>query len=275
MKKIIISSVLLVATSLTSSAQFADRTGLLTTIAGFDFNSGGPGNVTQLLGRYNQQFDTYFVTTPNASYGLVSFTSAGGIGATFASARALSTTSQSPVYDLLSTSGLTVSNNSLGDINNTTIRTPILSNNTTLDTARAVFQISTLNPVNGFEDINVAYSARNGGTGANGIISWSYSFDGIAFTPITGSSNTITPSASAYNVFTSDFSAVTAIESVSTLYLGLEYTESGAAATTFIDNIAFYGTGVAAIPEPSTFAALAGLAGLAIAGTRRRRSVRA
>jgi hypothetical protein len=275
MKNILISTALVVATAATAVAQtvVTRDVGSLTTIGGWDFN--GNSGTTSLVfnARYNQQYTPYFTAgngpSPGSStYGQLNFNAN---GADFGSARSISTSNASN-YDLLSTDGLLVSNNSLGDVVSGTGRSVLLSTSAVSNNNKAVFTLSTLTTANTFTGINVAYAARNQGSAGNdAAIAWSYSFDGSSWNSISGSSDTIAPSGSAYNAFAADFSAVTAIEGLSTVYIGLDYSETAAGASVFLDNVAFYGT-AAAIPEPSSYAALAGVAALGLVAARRRRS---
>ena len=276
MKNILISTALVVATATTAVAQtVATRdAGSLTTIGGWDFN-GNTGTTSNVFNaRYNQQYETYFVSGNGGSPGSAAFgqLNFNANGATFGGTARAITSSNAGNYDLLSTDGIAVSNNSLGDVVSGTGRSVLLSNTSTSNNAKAVFTLSTLTTSNSFSGINVAYSARNAGSAGNdAAIAWSYSLDGSSWSSIASSSDTIAPSASAYNVFAADFSAVTAIEGLATIYIGLDYSETAAGASVFLDNVAFYGT-AAAIPEPSAFATLAGVAALGLVASRRRRS---
>ncbi len=248
--------------------------GSLTVIGGWDFNSVGTATSTNtLVARYNQQYSPYFASTLNAN-GNAALTSTlyftnSTVGATFASNRNFNV-ANAPVYDL-GTDGLTASNDSLGDITTGNVRSVLLSNNTTLDNARAVFMVNTITDLNEFGGVSVAYSARNQG-GDTATISWSYSLDGgSTFNPIAGTTAVIAANQASFSVYTADFSAVTALNGVAGLLIGLEYSENSAAASVFLDNVAIYATATSAIPEPSSFAALAGLCGLGFAAGRRRR----
>lgn len=273
MKKVIAISALAIASASSVLAQTViDRTtGSLTTIGGWDFNGSASASFTSINARYNQQYNPYFTagTSPSpgdSDYGTVFFTTNGG---TFSSARSLNAT-QANAYDLLSTDGLTVGNNSLGDVA-TNARSLLLSSFSVSDNARASFRISTLTNFDSFENINVAYSARNQGAN-DATISWSYSLNGTDFTSIAATSQTLSTSA-AFSVYTADFSAIGAIEGVNQVFIGLNYSETAAGASVFLDNVAIYGTAAPApIPEPSSFAALAGAACLSLVALRRRRS---
>ncbi len=220
--------------------------GDLTTLGGWDFNGTNQANVTSINARYNQQYNSYFtagssLNTGNVLYGTAFFT--GSSGATFAGNRMVQT-SNAPIYDLASTVGLLVSNNSLGDnIGTSQARSILLSLSTVADNARAVFKISSANDFNTFSGLNLAYSARNGGTDT-AAISWSYSLDGVNFFDIASTSSTIATSGTLYNVFAADLKNITAINGVENLWLGLNYTENTAGASTFLDNVAIYGTAV-------------------------------
>ncbi len=275
MKKLILIAGLMAASSTGLFAQIANRNvGDLTTIGGWDFNGGNAPTVTSVNARYDQEFGVYYTSgiapSPgNVNYGTVYFT--GSNGGTFASARALAS-SNAPAYDLLSTVGLFVSNNSLGDNQAINPRSILLSSNTVLDNGRASFKVSTANVNNTFENLSVEYSARNQGVDF-ATISWSYSLDGVTFTSIAGTADQIAFSGAAYNVFGADFSAISAIEGLNTVWIGLDYLENSLTASVFIDNLAIYGTALAAIPEPSTYAAIMGALVIGVAAIRRRRLV--
>ncbi len=227
--------------------------GDLTTIGGWDFNGGNAPTVTSVNARYDQEFGVYYTSgiapSPgNVNYGTVYFT--GSNGGTFASARALAS-SNAPAYDLLSTVGLFVSNNSLGDNQAINPRSILLSSNTVLDNARASFKINTLNANNAFDNISVAYSARNQGADF-ATVSWSYSLDGVNFTSIAGTADQINPSGAAYSVFGADFSSISAINGQSNVWFGLDYLENSLTASVFIDNLVFYG--IASFTGPTSLA---------------------
>lgn len=109
----------------------------------------------------------------------------------------------------------------------------------------------------GFGDLSMQFAARNSGSG---LVSYSYSTDGVNFTNFeTGVSY-----GTAFELDTLDLSA---LNGAATAYIGVTF--SGTGSETFgYDNIQITGT---AVPEPASFAALAGLAGLGFAASRRRR----
>ncbi len=274
MKKLIsLFALALVGASIASAQTLVDRTdGDLTTIAGWDFNGTIATSFTSMNARYNQQYTPYFTAGSSPSpgdsdYGTVFFS--GSNGGTFASARSMNAANATN-YQLLSTVGLTTGNDALGETA-TNSRSVLLSLTSATDNARASFRISTLTTFDSFTDINLAYSARNQGA-ANATISWSYSLNGTDFTAISGTSQVLSTSAS-FNTFIADFSAIDEIEGASTIYLGLNYSEAAATASVFLDNVAIYGT-AAAIPEPSAFATLAGVAALGLVAARRRRAAK-
>jgi len=280
MKKIfLLAGALAVSSSgLFAQVPVARVVGDLTTIGGWDFNQGTATTATTVNARYNQAYTNYFtagtVTAPgSAAYNAVaSFT--GVNGATFSSARGLNSTQATTPYDLLSTVGLLGSNNSLGD-NATNARSITLSNNSTLDNARATFKVETANSLNNYTDIKLEYSARNVGT-ATADISFSYSLDGINFTNLASSTQTWAANAATFAASgLIDFSSITALNGQSAIWIGLNYTESSAAASVLLDNVAIYGTAAApiAIPEPSTYAAILAALTLGVVAIRRRKSV--
>ncbi len=236
--------------------------GALTLIGGWDFNGVGTAtNANTLVARYNQQYSPYFASTLNAN-GNAALTSTlyftnTAVGATFASNRNFNT-ANAPVFDI-GTEGLTPSNDSLGDIT-LNARSILLSNNTTLDNARAVIALNTLTTFDRYENINVAYSARNQGA-ADATISWSYSIDGgFTFIPITGTTATISANSATFSVYTASFAGITAIEGRTDVLIGLNYSESAASASVFLDNLAIYGTAAPLATPP----AISGLADLIV-----------
>ncbi len=257
---------LVAALSSAFSQTVVDRAnGSLTLLGGWDFNGVGTStSAATLVARYNQQYSPYFASTlgPNGGAALQSrlhLTAASGVGATFNSNRAFNT-ANAPVYDLLSTDGITVSNNSLGDQGTSAARSLLLSTTSLLDNARAVFEIDTLTTLDRFESINLAYSARNQG-GAEASISWSYSIDGgFTFVPITGTTASLSANQTSFSVYTASFAGLSAIEGRENILLGLEYSESAAAASVFIDNIAIYGTAAPLAIPPS----ISGLSDIAV-----------
>ena len=171
----------LVPVSVVAQADRPDST--LTLLGGWDFNGGTATSVSSVNARYSQSQDTgatagsYFAagtafSPGNATFGVATFT--GGEGATFASARTLSSTNSATNLTLLSTVGLQTSNNALG-IQPTT-GTPksaiLLSNTSTLDTGRATFKVSSLSTNDTFSGIKLDLQARNlgaAGTFGNGL----------------------------------------------------------------------------------------------------------
>lgn len=115
----------------------------------------------------------------------------------------------------------------------------------------------------GFSGIVLKFNAQ---IGANApAISWSYSTNGGASTTALGVTNTLGASVGQYTV---DFSAITGLNDSTGAVLIGQITQG---TTARLDNVQVLGTAVAAIPEPSTYAALAGFAGLGLALVRRRR----
>lgn len=114
--------------------------------------------------------------------------------------------------------------------------------------------------MSGLEDLVVTYAHRGTSTGFNAG-GWSYSTDGIAFTPLVG--GPLPTRSTSFSVVTADFSSITAIDGASSVTL--KYTLSGASdsgSNNRIDNLQ-----INAIPEPS----MALLGSLGILGAFRRR----
>jgi len=135
--------------------------------------------------------------------------------------------------------------------------------------------------LNGFDNLNIRFQARVNGADLTVLnpysISWAYSFDGSAFIS-TGVTTAIDTSVnSVFTSYTADFSAVSGLASngFASIWFQADISKGGASVTRSvnIDNVAVYGTAdITPIPEPSTYAAFAGAAGLALAAFRRRRS---
>jgi hypothetical protein len=275
MNKLLASSLLVAIAATGATAQtLVDRAdGSLTTIGGWDFNGFTGTSINTFQARYNQQYTPYFsggtASSPGSTgYEATLYFTNPTFGATFAS-NATRAVSNAPVYDLLSTDGLISTNNSLGEIATNPGSISFGTNVGAVYSGRAVFRVQTITTFDLFEDIKIDYSVRNGGT-TDAVISWSYSIDGGAnFTSVGGSTLNVTPSGTAYSVQSLDLSTINALEGQTNVLIGLNVTDTSTSQF-FLDNVAIYGT-AAPIPEPSSFAALAGVLGLGFAATRRRR----
>jgi len=116
----------------------------------------------------------------------------------------------------------------------------------------------------GYKDLVVSFATQKTSTGYTGN-QWAYSTDGTNFTNF---GNTVAP-ASSYATIT--LSTLTAVNYASSVWL--RYTLTGSTGTSQnnrLDNIQFNAT-ASAIPEPSTYAALAGAAALVGVIVHRRR----
>jgi hypothetical protein len=130
----------------------------------------------------------------------------------------------------------------------------------------------------GFGDIRVDFEGRINGADSSVIgpytINWAYSFDGVNFTNTDVTTTIDTSVNSVFSSYTADLSGVSGLETdgITALYLRMDIDKLGASGTRSlnIDNLAVYGAAVSAVPEPSTYAALCGLAGLGFAAWRRR-----
>jgi hypothetical protein len=107
-----------------------------------------------------------------------------------------------------------------------------------------------------YTGLSIQFAAFNEGSG---LVNFTYSTDGVTFSPLqTGVSY-----GSAFELGSLSLSV---LNGASTAYIGIGF--ANAANDTYgFDNIQIVGT---AIPEPSSFAAIAGLFGLGFAATRRR-----
>ena len=126
-----------------------------------------------------------------------------------------------------------------------------------------IFSFNTL----GYEDLILSFATRGTSTGFN-THAWSWSTDGINYTPVAG--NTAV-TATTFEVKTLDLSAVAGLDNASAAYLML--TLSGASSATGnnrLDNIQLNASPIA-VPEPSAMAIVGGfgLLGLFMAARRR------
>ncbi len=117
----------------------------------------------------------------------------------------------------------------------------------------------------GYQDLVVSFATRGTSTGFN-THDWSWSTDGISFTPLAG--NTAV-TATAFEIKSIDFSLASGLANATSAYLKL--TVSGATSTSGnnrLDNIQFNAT---AVPEPTVMALIGGfgLMGLFMASRRR------
>lgn len=124
-----------------------------------------------------------------------------------------------------------------------------------------------------YADLTVSFDTRGTSTGFNAN-TWAYSVDGGSFTTIAGVSTATRTTTFATASFS--LSAISAIENQSNVVL--RYTVDGATSgsgNNRIDNLTIAGTysPAAAIPEPSTYAAILGGVALLGVAARRRRSV--
>jgi hypothetical protein len=125
----------------------------------------------------------------------------------------------------------------------------------------AIFSFSML----GYEDLIISFATRGTSTGFNTHL-WSWSTDGITYTPV--ADNTAV-TATTFEIKSVDFSAVSALANAPAAYLML--TLSGATSTSGnnrFDNIQF---NAQPIPEPSVAAFFGGLGMLALVMASKRR----
>lgn len=128
----------------------------------------------------------------------------------------------------------------------------------------ALFSFSLL----GYESLAVSFATRGTGTGFNTHL-WSWSTDGINFTPLAGNNTAVTTST--FEVKTVDFSGASGLNNAAAAYLML--TVSGATSTSGnnrFENIQFNAQAIA-VPEPSVAAIVGGLGMLALVMAARRR----
>ena len=134
------------------------------------------------------------------------------------------------------------------------------------------FSFNSLSTVNTFQGLSVQFRASipNFASAADNVtVSWSYKI-GSGSAVSTGVT-TVLNSAS-YATYTANFSSITAMNGQDDIYLLASFAEANDGSPARFDNFGIYGT-AAAIPEPSTFAALAGVAALGLVASRRRRHV--
>jgi len=128
----------------------------------------------------------------------------------------------------------------------------------------ALFSFSLL----GYENLAVSFATRGTSTGFNTHL-WSWSTDGINFTPLADNNTAVTTST--FEVKTVDFSGASGLNNAVAAYLML--TVSGATSTSGnnrFENIQFNAQAVA-VPEPSVAAIVGGLGMLGLVMAARRR----
>jgi len=233
-------------------------------IAGWDFNN-GQSTASSVNARYSDLFNpgqfTGTVASPgNAAFGTLHFTTNGGTfsGPQFRNELNFADIDRQILSRSSGTQFLGAQSGADGSI----------SAETTAGNPRDfVFAVRSATAFNIFEDISINYYAFNLGGSGSITVDWFYSTTNGGSKISTGLQNVIT--GSSFSNFTADFSSINAMEGLNELYIVGRVSESVSGASLAIDNFAVYGT--AAIPEPSSFAALAGAACLGLAALRRRR----
>lgn len=121
----------------------------------------------------------------------------------------------------------------------------------------------------GYEDLVLSFATRGTSTGFNTHV-WSWSTDGITYSPLAGNNTAV--NTSTFVVKTVDFSSEFTLDNASTAYLML--TVSGASnvnGNNRLDNIQLNATPIA-VPEPSAMAIVGGFGMLALFMAARRRN---
>lgn len=131
--------------------------------------------------------------------------------------------------------------------------------NTNANNKSVIFSLSTL----GYEDLVLTFATRGTSTGFD-THAWSWSTDGVNYTPLTSIAANKT---STWSLETVDFTAVSSLDNASTAYLMLTVSgATSAAGNNRLDNIQI---NAVAVPEPTALALLGGFGILAVV-TRRR-----
>lgn len=131
--------------------------------------------------------------------------------------------------------------------------------NTSANNKSAIFSLSTL----GYEDLVLSFTTRGTGTGFD-THAWSWSTDGVNYTPFTSIAANQT---STWSIETVDFSSISALENIPTAYLML--TVSGATSTSGNNRFDNIQINAVAVPEPTALALLGGFGILALIKRRR------
>lgn len=117
----------------------------------------------------------------------------------------------------------------------------------------------------GYNALTLSFATRISG-GSTGTELWSYSLNGTDFTSL----GSITPTAGSFGLQSLNLSSLssTALDNQSVFYLRMTI-GTGTSASYAFDNIQLNGTAISAVPEPSVFALIGGLAALGFATGRR------
>lgn len=130
--------------------------------------------------------------------------------------------------------------------------------------------LHTLDAANMFEGVQLSLWGRDTANTAGGAaINWSYSIDGGTSLISTGLTSSFVGNAFSESIV--NFSSITALNGKSDIYLVGQVVESETSAVLNLDNIGAYG--IAAIPEPSTYAAILGALTMGVVVARRRKAI--
>lgn len=120
-----------------------------------------------------------------------------------------------------------------------------------------------------WEDFQVTYAGKSQASSANSV-AWSYSTDGVNFTSVGGGPDSLSTS---YTLKTVNLTGITALAFADNVYLRASFSGVNNAGSIFEKTVAFDNIQVSGIiPEPSTYAILAGVAALGLVALRRRRA---
>ena len=265
-----LASTALALAALQAQAQTAITVGSSALLAGWDFNNIASSTIASTSPRYSDVFGDTSTSPFTTQAGAMYFN--GTVGSSAWSTVSRVTTGADVDRAITGRAG-TASTSGLGSLSGAE---GMLSFTNFLSGSKDTFSILVHagDGVNTFSNLNLSFFAKDSGTGSGTVnIAWSYSTDGITTTSAGISSNAV--SGSSFSQHTANFSAIPSLTGASNVYLIGTLSESVGTANLQFDNLAVYGTAVAAIPEPSTYAAILGALALVGGAIVRKRRARA
>lgn len=269
--KIIVASLLGLSTISAANAS--------TLIAGWDFSEHTDEGATYIGGNYVQSNSAkYTDTTPNgtgaASRGTIYWNGQFGsdsFDGDYAE-EAIALPGTASVNNTINTDRRTNVSDILYDINFSPIDAPAqlaLGFNADIGAGRDTFVIGL--DTTGFSGLSISFAKATSNSGSASV-QWFYKLGEAGSMVNTGFTTTF--NSTTFSTESIDLSAISSLDNVDDLFLvGVTTADSLGQAAFLMDNIQVIAAGTA-IPEPSSYAALAGAFGLGLAAFRRRRSAK-